>query len=788
MLKSYLIIAWRNLARNSVYTFINIGGLAIGIACAILIFLWVWDEITFDQLPKNADRLGRLLVNNEFSDKIITSSHAPLPLYEYLKSSDARIKNVSVSHEGERLVIAVGEKRIWAEGKFVSPEFLNMFQHPWVRGVKDDALKNPFSIVLTESGAHALFGDRDPMSQPVLLDNKFEFKVTGIIKDLPDNSSIGFDFLLPWSHYANSEWRQENDNWDNEPVQIFIELEKGANLDEVNTSLTNLLRAKRGQGSKSELFIFPMTDWHLRSNFNEGKQVGGLIGYVNAFSAIGVAILLIACINFMNLATARSEKRSKEVGIRKCVGSGRKELIKQFLGESIVITSLAFFLALLFVQLALPIFNNLVAKRLLIDYSNPLVWLLSLGFILFIGIVAGSYPSFYLSSFNPAKVLKGTLHIRSGNLALRKILVTVQFFASIFLMVGTVVIYLQVNYGKKREVGYDRENLIMLNSNDEMKKNLPEIQRILIESNIIKSMTVSNSPVTDIHKNHQLDWPGRHDGENVSFARVMTGYHYTETLGIRVLQGRDFSEQFASDSSAILLNEKAVKVMGVKDPIGMEVQLLPGKEKWHVVGVVNDVIMKSPFGEVQPGFFMLIPSWIETVTIRLNSHQHLAESITNIEAIFKKLNPSYPFEYKFVDKEFDAKFEQVDIVSGLAAVFSALSILITGLGLLGLVTFTTERRTKEIGIRRILGATTASLVRLFSRDYSSLVVIGFLFATPLSWWVLNAYLNQYVYRIEFHWWIIPVTGLSLFILTISIIGTQVAKAAQNNPVDCLRTE
>jgi ABC-type antimicrobial peptide transport system permease subunit len=789
MFKNYLVIVWRNLFRNTVYTFINIGGLAVGVACAILIFLWVWDETTFDGFHSNYNQLGRLITHNVFSDKITTIGHAPLPLYEYLKTYDPRIKNTCVSHESGKMVMSVGEKKVWAEVKFVSPEFLDMFKFPLLQGSTLTALKDPSGVVIRETLARTLFGDQDALGQVIQINNKDQFKVTGVVKEWPENSSFDFAALITWTNfYTPEEIQQVSENWKIEPVQIFVEWQENADIKVLNASLTSLLNEKRDQGKQSALEILPMKDWHLRSRYESGKQTGGRVDYVNAFSIIGAAILLIACINFMNLATARSEKRSREVGIRKCMGSQRKELIKQFLGESILITAIAFLFGLLLVAMALPFFNNLVDKKLWIDYAKPMTWITSIGFILVIGIIAGSYPSLYLSSFNPAKVLKGALHVGRGNIAPRKILVSIQFFASIFLMVGTVVIYLQMDHVRNRDAGYDRENLLMIDVNDEMKRNLPELERNMLQSGIVKSVTVSSTPVTDVWRHSTLDWPGRFEGEEISFAQFQVGYHYTETMGISVLQGRDFSEEFATDSSAILLNKSAVEVMGLENPIGTEIRLMPYEERWHVIGVVDDVIMKSPTEEVEPGFFMLMPWWVDVVTIRLNPTVNRHDAMNGLESIFKKLNPSYPFESSSVASKFEKKYFEVNTVAALVTVFSILSVLITSLGLLGLAMFTAEQRTKEIGIRRVLGASTRSILQLFTKDYTSLVAVGFVLAAPLSWWALNQYLSRYAYRIEFYWWIVPIIGALLFLLMLAIISTQVLKAVEVNPAETLRNE
>jgi ABC-type antimicrobial peptide transport system permease subunit len=788
MLRNFINIAFRNLYRNPIYSFINIGGLAVGIASTILIFLWVWDELTFDRFHKNADQLGTLMLNDVFADKTVSKGSVPIPLYEVLKTYDPRIKNTCISHFGWKDILTAGEIKIAREGKSASHEFLTMFQFPLLQGSAETALKDPASIVLTETVAHSLFGDREPMGQIVRVGNQVDMKVTGVLKTLPSNSRFNFDFLVPWNIFSSPDWAIQTTNWEDEPVQVLIELNEGANRKDVDASLTKLIRERRGADCRDELFIHPLTDWRLRSSFKDGKQTGGLIDYIKSFSLIGLFILIIACTNFMNLATARSERRAREVGIRKCVGSRRKELITQFLGESVIITGLAFIVALLLVQLALPSFNNLIDKKLFVNYTSPVMWGLSLTFILLVGVAAGSYPAFYLSSFNPVKVLKGNLYVGRNSVAPRRVLVSMQFFFSILLIIGTIVVLMQINFVKARDIGYDRENLVTITAVGDIQKNLPEIEKELKALGIAKSLTESNSPATDIHKHHTLDWPGRSPDEFISFSRVITGYHYTETLGIKILEGRDFSEEFASDSTAVMLNKAAVRVMGIKNPIGMQVQLMPWPRKMMVVGVVDNTVMASPFEDVEPGFFQCIPNWVGEVTVRLAKTDDLAKTMADMESVFRKLNPAYPFEYQFVDQEFARKFASINLIGTLVSVFAFLAIVITCLGIFGLSAFTAEQRTKEIGIRKVMGATTASLVKLFAQDFTRLVVLGFLLAGPVAWWAVTEYLSQYPHRIDFSWWIIPAAGLAALILTVLIVSSQVIKVALGNSVESLRNE
>ncbi|MBS1488280.1 MAG: ABC transporter permease [Bacteroidetes bacterium] len=784
MFTNYLKIAFRNLTRNSVYSFINIGGLAVGIACSLLISLWVWDEVTYDRFHANADVLGKILITDYFSGKAATYESAPLGPYEFLKTFDSRIKNTAVAYWPNNYLLSVGEKKISKQGQFVSPEFLQMFRFPLLKG-SANALNDPTSILITESVAKALFGNQDAMGQMVRLDNKTDFKVAGILKDLPSNSSYSFEFLAPWIIYGESWAKRHKDNWDDQSYPIVVELQAGANLDDLNKKLTALFREKK-KDEKCEMFIQPLKEWRLYSHFENGKQSGGMIESVRLFSVTAGFILLIACINFMNLATARSERRAREVGIRKTVGSRRKELIGQFIGESVLVTAMAFMAAIVLVELVLPLYNVLVDKKLNMAYASPLFWFFSIVFILAVGFFAGSYPAFYLSSFNPVKVLKGNLNVGRGAIAPRKVLVSLQFFFSIFLMVGTLVIYTQIQHVKNREVGYDRENLIMVSANAEMGKNFPAIEKELTASHLASSLTVSSSPITDIFGNNTLDWPGKIAGREILFARVIVGANYTKTMGIQVLEGRDFLEEHKSDSSAMLLNKAAVDVMNLHDPVGAQIKLW--NKTWTVVGVLDNVLMSSPFAEVRPGFFLFTPNGAEVVTIRLEKSDNLNNTLAEVERVFKKYNPSNPFEYHFVDQQFATKFATINLTGKLASLFAFLAVFITCLGLFGLATFTAEQRTKEIGIRKVLGASTLGIVNLLSKDFTVLVLVGFGLAAPVSWWGLNNYLQAYHYRVSFAWWIIPAAGLFTLGLTLVIVGTQAVRSASANPVNSLRSE
>lgn len=788
MFRNYFLVMVRNLFKNGFYSFINITGLALGITCSILILLWVADETSFDKFVPKVDRLYQVWVRAQFDGKISSWTSVPLPTYEAFKTANSNIARMAVTDWGSTHLITVGENRLIKRGYWVSEEFLEMFEFPLVVGTAEQVLDAPPSIVITESTAKSLFGDEDPINKVIRLDNEYDLKVSGILKDLPGNSTFQFDFLMPWKfREQNNEWVRENTtNWGNYSFQVFAELNDAKNQPDVEASVKMMLQEHGETDTKPEYFLYPMERWRLFGNFDNGIETGGMNDYVQMFTVIAIFIIIIACINFMNLATARSERRAREVGVRKSVGSKRYELILQFIGESTFISFLAFAIAILAAQLLLPYYNNLVDKKLVIDYTSSQFWIFTLGIILVTGIISGSYPAFYLSSFQPVKVLKGKPTIGKGASTPRKILVVLQFGFSILLIIGTIVIYQQIQLVKGRELGYQQENLMAVDYTNEVRENYRAIKLELLNTGVVESVTRANSEITDINSNNFLGWPGKPEELRVIFTTVVTEYDYTKTMGIKLLEGRDFSEDFKSDSSAILVNKAGLDVMGLKgDYIGTELDLWGEKRK--LIGVVDDVLMGSPFRPVSP-MFMILEDWGGSVSIRLKKTDNLQASLNAVKAVFEKYAPAYPFEYRFADQEFQKKFTTINLTSTLASLFATLTIIITGLGLFGLASFTAEQHTKEIGIRKVMGASVPSLVGLMSKDFSVLVIIAFVVSSPLAWWGLTAYLERYTIRTPLAWWIFPLTGVIALLFALLIVSTQALRAAKANPANSLRSE
>ncbi len=783
MLRNYLKVAFRNLTRNAVYSSINIVGLAVGLTCSVLIALWVFDELSYDRFQPKLDRLSQLWVNATIQGKVSTFESVPYPSYLEIRNEDSRIKNTTITNWGGESLLTASNQRINKKSFYVGEEFLEMFQFPLRYGQAEKVLDDPNSIVLTVSTAKALFGTEDAVGKSVKIDNAKELTVTGVLEDVPANSSFEFDCLM--SHKLQSAQINENSNWGDYSFQVFIELQPGAALQDVNEKIKGLLIKKGQTDVPREFFLHPMERWRLHSSFENGKESGGTIDYVIGFSAIAIFILVIACINFMNLATARSERRAREVGVRKSVGSRRKELIAQFLGESIMITFLAFALSLVLVEVSLPLYNDLTQKKLFLDYSSPLFWSACFGIVLLTGIVSGSYPALYLSSFNPVKVLKGKLQVSKSGTTPRQALVVLQFFFATLLIVSTLVVSEQISHVKKRDLGYDQKNLIMIPYSDDIGKKFRTIRNEVMATGAVSSITKSNSPITDVYSNNFVSWPGKPEEEKVLFATIATELDYTKTMGIKILEGRDFTGD--ADTASVLINKAAADLMNLKETLGTEV-VYWGDRKSKIIGVLDNVLMGSPYRQASPMFFTYFPEWASSVTLRLEETSDLPSAIKKIEEVFKKHNPAYPFTYQFVDVQFNKKYTAINLISTLANLFATLAILITGLGLFGLAAFTAEQRTKEIGIRKVMGASVSSLVALISREFSLLVGISFLFATPFSWWLLTSFLERYPYRIDFPWWAIVVAGATALLFALAIVSTQALKAATANPSKSLRSE
>jgi ABC-type antimicrobial peptide transport system permease subunit len=655
-------------------------------------------------------------------------------------------------------------------------------------------LRDPYSIVLTRETADILFGTADPIGKIIKMDNAHDVKVTAITTKQPKNSSLSFDYLVPWQlqQVVYPDTKNYVANWGNNSWQAFVQLNDRVNVATVGAHIKNVVLNHFANGSpeaatKPEIAIFPMSKWRLYSDFQDGINTGGFIKYVRMFTLLGLVVLLIACINFMNLSTARSEKRAREVGVRKAIGSGRAQLIRQFLGESMLTSIFSFLLALVLVTIALPYFNKLTGKEMSLQINSPVFWLVMIAFTVLTGLLAGSYPAFYLSSFKPVRVLKGNLKSgRSGSLP-RKILVVVQFASAVVLMVGTIIIFRQIQHGKDRPVGYNRNGLLSVSYSDDLNKNFDALQQDLLSSGVVTSICKSNSSPTEIWANQSgWQWKGSQPSDiMVSFPTIATEYNYTKTMGIKMIAGRDFSESFA-DSNAIILNQAAALRMGLKNPIGENI-------KWDgvnktVVGLVPDVQIASPFYNTPPFIIVFYKNWVNNLCVRITPNMPTSSAIDRMKPIFEKYNPSYPFEYTFADDQYARKFNYEELVGNLAAAIAILSIFISCLGLFGLASFTAEQHIKEIGVRKVLGATVFNVWQLLSKDFVVLTLIACAIATPVAYYFMNNWLKQYQYKINIGFGVFVLVITASIVITLLTISFQAIKAAFSNPVKSLRTE
>lgn len=790
MIRNYLKIAFRNLRNNKLYSLVNIVGLATGMAVALLIGLWIWDEVSFDHYHQRHDRLAQVMVNVTIENQVYSGTTVSMPMgYELRDNHAADLKHVALVSHPAAHILAVGDKKISQTGIWAQDAFPLMFTLKMTAG-NADALKDPSSVLLAQSAAKALFGDTDPINRMVRVDSRYDMKVAGVYEDLPYNTTHrNVKLLLPWDRYLNDTegWiKASRTQWDNHMCQLFVQLSDHADFDKVNARVRSV-PTPHITFSKEELQLHPLSKGHLYNEFKNGKVVGGRIRLVWLTGIIGLFVLLLACINFMNLSTARSEKRSREVGIRKAIGSLRGQLVGQFLSESLLVVFLALVLAILLVQLSLPFFNGLSDKMMSIPWGYPLFWTIVLAFTFITGILAGSYPAFYLSGFEPVRVLKGTFRVGRFATLPRKVLVVVQFTVCISLIIGTLIVYRQIQHARHRPVGYTREGLITVDINTpDIAGHYDAIRNDLLRTGAVADMGESNSAPTEVWSNNLIEWKGKDPSLVVSPGTIAVSHDFGNTIGWTIKEGRDFSRAFPADTGAFILNESAVRLIGFKEPVGQTIRLF-GQEN-VIVGVVKDMVMESPYEPIRPTIFHLNPNWSRLITIRIKPGISMREGLQKIEPVFRKYNPGSPFVYKFTDDEYARKFSDEERIGNLSAVFAVLAIFISCLGLFGLASFVAEQRTKEIGIRKVLGASVFNLWRMLSKDFVVLVVISCAIAAPLAWYLLRQWLQQYEYRTQMSWWIFAGAAIGALAITLATVSYQAIKAAVINPVKSLRAE
>jgi putative ABC transport system permease protein len=795
MYKSYFKIGWRNLLKEKGYSFINIGGLAVGMAVAFLIGLWIYDELSFNKNHQNYNHIARIMERQIENGEINTSMNMPIPLSSELRSSFSNdFEFIVLSTPLSEHVLSSGDKQFTESGNYMESDAANLLTLEMIHGTRA-GLDGFNSILISESLAEKLFRQADPVNQSIKIDNKLDVKVTGVYTDLPVNSEFqNVMFIAPWSLFLSSEewFKEQQDDWTSNFFQVYVQIPEHRNFEEVSSKIKNtkLLHLDSAEAStKPALFLHPMSKWHLHSTFENGVMViSEAMKFVWFYGIIGVFVLLLACINFMNLSTARSEKRSKEIGIRKSIGSVRNELVTQFLIESLLTVMIAFILTVILIKLSLPWFNQITDKNLSVLWTNPFFWIAGITFVLITALIAGSYPAFYLSSFRPIKSLKGAFIGGRFAVVPRKVLVVFQFVISVSLIIGTITVYRQIQFSKSRPVGYQRDLLLYIDmKSDDIHNHFDAVRNDLLKSRFVAEIAESNIPVTRIYSgNSGFDWNGKKSEGQDNLALTQVSHGFGKTIGWEITNGRDFSKEITTDSTGVIINESAARLMGFENPVGETIQRR-GKD-YRILGVIKDMVMQSPYTPTIPTIFSILTFRGGVVSVKMNATTSMSESISKIEKVFKTYSPSTPFDYKFADDEYAKKFANEERIGKLAYVFAVLAIIISCLGLFGLASFMAEQRTKEIGIRKVLGASVANLWRMLSTDFVVLVLLSCLIAIPISYYFLSDWLKSYDYRTEISWWIFLVTGIGALGITLLTVSFQAVKAALMNPVNSLKSE
>lgn len=788
MFKNYFKTAFRNLRRNKVYSFLNIFGLAIGIACAGLIFLWVENEVTYNDYFSNKELLYKVKDSQTYSGTTYTFDATPGPLGPSMKNDIPGIRNTA-RYAGDQLLFSLGNKTIYEQGAYADSSFLNMFDLQFLKGNATHAFDQLYSVVISDKMAEKFFNTTDVVGKTLKVNNSQDYVITGVFKKLPENVSVGFDWLIPFRVYANTQaWLQ---SWGNNGITTYVEIQPNANIAAINKQLYNYISLKSGDHSEgvAKMSIYPMSRWRLYDQFKDGKEVQGRIKFVHLFSLIAWIILLIACINFMNLSTARSEQRAKEVGVRKTLGAQRGRLLLQFIMESVLLSVISTIIAVFMMAIALPSFNALVGEQLALHLFSPLHIACLIGIALVCGLIAGSYPALFLSSFKPVAVLNG-LKLKGVNSAgwVRKILVVIQFSVSIILIISTLIIYLQINHVKNRDLGYNRHDLVFTTVQGNMVEHFDAIRNDLVQTGYVQNACLSDHEILKMYSNGGgWSWPDKDPNSQVLITFENASPQYVPTMGLHILEGRNFYPDMKADSSKVLINESFAKIIGAKNIIGTVISS-GGGNKYTIVGVIKNFLYNNMYSAPAPLIVFSDTSYSSYLTIRFKHDANLFAAVAKTKAVIKKDNPGYPVEINFVDADFNNLFKMESMVGHLAGVFALLAILISCLGLFGLAAYTAERRTKEIGIRKVMGASVQRIVGLLSKDFLILIIISCIIAFPISWWMMHNWLQGYPYRITIHWWIFliaDVLAIKIALLTVIILAVRAAKA---NPVESLRAE
>jgi putative ABC transport system permease protein len=786
MIKNYFVIALRNLLKTKGFTSINISGLAVGMATAILIAAWIYNEVSFDRFHVNRKNIYQAWNRGMMDDQIQCWQNTPKILGPTLKNEFSDVKEVSRTFMRWFVTIA-GDRKLSTQALITDPSFLKIFSFPLAEGDANTALNEGYSIVVTKKMALKMFGHTDVMGKEIKIDNEL-YRVTGILEDLPTNTGFSFEYLLSWDYMRRTG--DDDVNWANNGVLTYVLLDKGVSGDLVNQKIKDVTIRHSNGLVKEEIFLHPLDRWHLYSRFENGVSAGGRIEIVQLFGLIGMFVLLVACINFMNLTTARSEKRAKEVGIRKVAGAGRPSLVWQFLIESIALAAAAGVIAIVLVQGALPYFNTLIGQKVEIPLTESGFWLSVLVFIVVTGLIAGSYPAFFLSSFRPVSVLKGTFKKSVSNFNIRKVLVVSQFSFAVVLIISTLVVVEQINFIKSRERGYKTEQLIYHWMTGDLEKNYLPLKSELIQSGVALSVTKTLSPLSMILSDTwDLEWQGKRPGDKTDFERLSADEYLVQTASLTLIQGRDLDlQKYPSDSTGMLINEAAAKAFGFKDPIGQTIRETDGTV-YHIVGVVKDFITGLPDQSIKPLIMGgAMGNGFNTILIKLDAGLDTREAIAEVQTVFQKYNSEYPFEFHFADEDYKQKFDDTKRTATLVSVFTILTIFISCLGLFGLASYMAEMRVKEIGIRKVLGASVTRITTLIAKDFVSLVAIAIVIGAPFAGYFMKTWLQGFSYRTTLNWRVFVAAGGLCLVLAVITVGYHAIKAAIEDPVKSLRNE
>jgi putative ABC transport system permease protein len=789
MIKNFFKVALRNLWKHKGYSSLNIFGLAMGMACSLLILLWISDEQSVDGFHARGDRLYRIYERQYYDGKVEAGYYTPGLLATELKKVLPEVEMAAGFTWDDNAAFQVGDKILKETGSAAGVDFFQMFSYPLLEGNAATALSSPSGIAISRKMATDFFGSpRAAIGKTIRYQNRKEYAVTAVFENLPRNVSDKFEYLVPWDNYLEeNSWAKE---WGNNGPGTFLLLRKDANAALVAKKLTHFLDNYNKEQNKSfriELGMQHAGDVYLHSSFRNGVITGGRIEYVRLFSIVAIFILLIACINFMNLTTARSVKRSKEIGIRKVVGAVRPALIRQFISEAVLLSFFSMILALAMVVLILPLFNHMTGKHILFPFGSSSFWLWMAGLTVVTGLIAGSYPALFLSSFKPIRVLKGAMKFGAGATWFRKGLVVFQFVLSIVLIIGTIVVASQVNYVRTINLGFDRDNLVYISLEGDLTAKYKLFKEQGLRMPGISDITrISQAPTSIENTTGGVDWEGRDPNVQPMFTQVSVGYDLSKTMHLQFVEGRDFSRDFPTDSVGYILNESALKKVGYKNPIGRSLTFWEKKGK--IVGILKDFHFNSLHAPIAPLIVRLREeeNWGDAM-VRIKAGQ-TKQALAGLEQLCRQLNPKFPFSYRFADEEYQKLYRSEAIVQRLSNCFACLGIFISCLGLLGLAMFTAEQRTKEFGIRKVLGAKVGSLFGLLSREFLLLVLIAFLVASPLAWWAMYKWLQNFAYHVAVQWWVFLLAGAMALLIALMTVSFQALKVAVANPVKSLRAD